>query len=87
MSPDPVSRHAAFRDKLGLPFRLLADTDKEVAKKYDVWKEKNRFGVKSMGIERSTFVIGEDGRLQECMYGVRVKGHAEEVLTCVRESD
>lgn len=87
MSPDPVSRHAAFRDNLGLPFRLLADTDREAAKKYDVVKEKNLLGVKSMGIKRSTFVIGEDGRLQECMYGVSPKGHAEEVLACVRESD
>ena len=85
MSPDPVSRHAAFREKLGLPFRLLADVDKEVVKKYGVWKEKNRFGVKSFGVERSTFVIDEEGRLEECMYGVKPKGHAEEVLACVRD--
>lgn len=85
MSPDPVERHAAFRRKLGLPYRLLADTDKEVSKKYDVWKEKNRFGVKSFGIERSTFVIDEEGRLAECIYGVSPKGHAQEVLACVRE--
>lgn len=84
MSPDPVSRHAAFRDKLGLPFRLLADTKKEVAKKYDVLKEKNRLGVKSEGVQRSTFVIAEDGRLEECMYGVSPRGHAEDVLRCVK---
>lgn len=87
VSPDPVERHASFRDKLDLPFRLLADTEKEVAKKYDVWKEKNRFGVKSMGVQRSTFIIDEEGRLEECMYGVSAKGHAEDVLACVKPAD
>ena len=86
MSPDPVNRHAKFVATLGLPFRLLADTDKEVCKLYGVWKEKNRFGVKSEGVERSTFVIDEQGRLQECMYGVSAKGHAEDVVSCMREN-
>lgn len=84
MSPDPVKRHAAFREKLGLPYRLLADTEKEVSELYDVVKEKKMFGKTVRGIRRSTFVIAPDGTLEECMYGVNAKGHAEEVVACMR---
>ena len=86
MSPDPVDRHAAFVESLALPYRLLADTDKAVCERYGVLKEANRLGVKSRSVRRSTFVVGEDGRLQECMYGVNAIGHAEEVVACVREN-
>ena len=87
MSPDPVSRHAKFVATLNLPYRLLADTGKEVARKYGVLKEKTMFGKKVSGIDRSTFVIDEDGRLAECMYGVNAKGHAEDVVACMRDND
>ena len=84
MSPDPVKRHAKFSESLGLPYRLLADTDKEVCRLYGVLKESNRLGVKSETVRRSTFIIDEQGRLEECMYGVNAKGHAEEVVACMR---
>lgn len=84
MSPDPVGRHAKFVSALSLPYRLLADTKKEVAGKYRVLKEKTMMGRKVTGVERSTFVIDEQGRLQECMYGVNAKGHAAEVVACMR---
>ena len=84
MSPDPVERHAAFVESLSLPYRLLADTDKAVCDKYGVLKEKNVLGAKSRTVERSTFVIDETGRLAECMYGVSAKGHAEDVVACMR---
>ena len=86
MSPDSVNRHEKFVASLHLPYRLLADTKKEVSRKYGVVKEKTMFGRKVSGIERSTFVIDEQGRLQECMYGVNAKGHAEEVVSCMREN-
>ena len=84
MSPDPVGRHAKFVSTLHLPYRLLADTKKEAARKYGVLKEKTMMGRKVTGVERSTFVIDEQGRLQECMYGVSAKGHAAEVAACMR---
>ncbi len=86
MSPDPVGRHEKFRSSLNLPYRLLADTKKEVAEKFGVLKEKTFMGRKVRGVERSTFVIDENGVLQECMYGVNAKGHAEEVVACMREN-
>jgi peroxiredoxin Q/BCP len=84
VSPDPVGRHAKFVAALGLPYRLLADTKKEAARKYGVLKEKTMFGRKVHGVERSTFVIDEHGRLEQCMYGVSAKGHAEDVVACMR---
>lgn len=86
MSPDPVGRHVKFASSLNLPYRLLADTEKEVAKKYGVLKEKTMFGRKVRGVERSTFVIDEQGVLQECMYGVSPKGHARDVVACMRDN-
>ncbi len=86
MSPDPVGRHVKFKASLNLPYRLVADTEKEAAKKYGVLKEKTMFGRKVRGVERSTFVIDEQGVLQECMYGVSAKGHAEDVVACMREA-
>ena len=86
MSPDPVGRHEKFVSSLNLPYRLLSDAKKEVAAKYGVLKEKNFMGRKVRAVERSTFVIDEKGVLQECMYGVNAKGHAEEVVACMRTS-
>jgi peroxiredoxin Q/BCP len=63
ISPDAVKSQAKFKDKYDLPFTLLCDADKEAAETYGVWKEKNMYGKKLMGIERTTFVIGEDGRI------------------------
>jgi peroxiredoxin Q/BCP len=69
-----------FKEKYGLPFTLLADPDREVAKRYDVWREKTMYGKKSMGILRSTFVIDADGVVKRALYGVKPDGHADVVL-------
>ena len=63
VSPDDESSHVKFKEKYGLPFTLLADPDHEVAELYGVWKEKTYGGKKYWGVERSTFVIDEDGRV------------------------
>jgi thioredoxin-dependent peroxiredoxin len=80
VSPDDESSHARFRDKYSLPFTLLADPEHEVAEEYGVWVERNRYGRKSMGIERSTFVIDEDGNVARILRRVKPEGHAERVL-------
>ena len=80
VSPDTVDQQAKFREKYGLNMPLLADTDKEVAKAYGVYKEKNMYGRKVMGIERTTFLIGKDGLIKRIFPKVKVDGHTEEVL-------
>ncbi len=80
VSPDPVSSHVRFRDKYGLPFRLLADAEHAVAGAYGVWKQKSFMGRKYMGNERTTFVIGEDGRILRIFPGVKPAEHAAQVL-------
>ncbi|MBO8157833.1 MAG: thioredoxin-dependent thiol peroxidase [Bacillaceae bacterium] len=85
VSPDPVERHQKFIEKHDLPFLLLADEDHKVAELYGVWKLKKNFGKEYMGIERSTFVIDQDGNLVKEWRKVRVKGHVEEALTFIRE--
>ena len=77
VSPDPVASHRRFRDKHGLNFPLLSDEDHAVAQAYGVWVEKSMYGRRYMGIERSTFVIGEDGRVLEAWRKVKPEGHAE----------
>jgi thioredoxin-dependent peroxiredoxin len=79
VSPDSVASHRKFRDKFGLNFPLLADEDHRVAEAYGVWKEKNMYGRKSMGIERSTFLIDEDGNILEAWRKVSPKDHADMV--------
>ncbi|HEX7119289.1 MAG TPA: thioredoxin-dependent thiol peroxidase [Longimicrobiales bacterium] len=80
VSPDPVRSHVKFRDKYELPFRLLADTEHQVAEAYGVWKEKSFMGKKYMGNERTTFIIGEDGRILRIFPEVEPAEHAELVL-------
>ena len=80
VSPDPVSSHKKFKAKYGLNFPLLADTDTRVAQAYDVWKEKSMYGRTYMGIERSTFIIDEKGRIQEAWRKVKPAEHARDVL-------
>jgi thioredoxin-dependent peroxiredoxin len=80
VSPDDETSHARFRDKYSLPFTLLADREHEVAEEYGVWVERNRYGRKSMGIDRSTFVIDEDGNVAKILRRVKPEGHAERVL-------
>ena len=77
VSPDSVASHARFRKKHGLNFPLLADEDHRVAEAYGVWKEKSMYGRKYMGIERSTFLIDEDGVVMEAWRKVKPTGHAQ----------
>jgi peroxiredoxin Q/BCP len=80
ISPDDEKSHLRFRAKYGLPFLLLADPDLQAIEPYGVWKEKNMYGKKYMGVERSTFVVDADGLLAVEMRKVKVDGHVEEVL-------
>ena len=80
VSPDSEASHLRFKDKYELPFTLLADRNHEVAERYGTWVEKKSYGKTSMGVKRSTFVIGRDGRVVKAFYGVRPEGHAELVL-------
>ncbi len=80
VSPDTDKAQAKFKTKFGLPFTLLADTNHYAAEAYGVWKEKSMYGRKYMGVERTTFVIGADGKIKKIFPKVGVDGHAEEVL-------
>lgn len=75
ISPQDAGSHQSFAQKYSLTFPLLVDEDHKVAEAYGTWGEKNNYGKKYMGIIRSTFVIGADGRLEKAMYNVRAKGH------------
>jgi peroxiredoxin Q/BCP len=83
VSPDSLASHTKFRNKHGLTFTLLSDPDHAVAEAYGVWVEKSMYGRKYMGIERSTFVIGPDGTLEQALYKVKPAGHAESILELV----
>ena len=85
VSPDDGASHQKFVAKYGLPFTLLSDPDRKVMEKYGAWGEKNMYGKKVMGIERSTFLIDADGKIAREWRKVKVPGHAEEVLEAVRE--
>jgi peroxiredoxin Q/BCP len=84
ISPDSTNSHARFRDKYDLPFRLLSDEDRKLAKAFGVWVKKQNYGREYMGIERSTFLIDERGRIKHAWRGVRVPGHVDAVLSEVR---
>jgi peroxiredoxin Q/BCP len=81
VSPDTPAAQAKFKSKYNLPFTLLADEEKAAAQAYGVWKEKNLYGRKSMGIERTTFIIGPDGKIEKIYAKVKAQGHAAKVLT------
>jgi peroxiredoxin Q/BCP len=84
VSRDSVGSHRKFADKLGLPFRLLADPDETLCRAYDVIREKVMCGRKCLGIERSTFLLDGQGVVRALWRKVNVKGHAEMVLSEVR---
>lgn len=86
ISQDSCARHAKFREKEAFPFELLSDEDGAVCRLFDVIREKSLYGRKFMGIERSTFLIGADGKLAREWRKVRVKGHAAEVLAAAKSS-
>ena len=80
ISPDSSESHKKFAEKFELPFILLSDEDKKVVEAYGVWKEKNMYGRKYMGVERTTFIIGEDGKIKKIFRKVKVPGHNKEVI-------
>jgi peroxiredoxin Q/BCP len=84
VSPDSVESHQKFHKKYDLSVRLAADADKEVANAYGVWAEKSMYGRTYMGVERSTFLIDNQGRIARSWRKVKVPGHAEEVLAAAR---
>jgi peroxiredoxin Q/BCP len=80
VSPDTTESHKKFRAKYSLPFELLADSDKKVATLFGAYGEKKSYGKISMGIIRSTFVIGPDGRIEKIYRNVKATGHVERVI-------
>ena len=86
ISPDTPQAQKKFQDKFSLPFALLADVDKKVADAFGVLQEKNMYGKKVMGIVRSTFIIGPDGKIQHIFHKVKPEGHADEVVSYLKSS-
>jgi thioredoxin-dependent peroxiredoxin len=84
ISPDSVKSHQKFRDKFSLPFPLLADPDHAVAEAYGVWGPKKFMGREYMGVGRTTFIIGPDGKLAKVFANVKPAGHALELLEALR---
>jgi peroxiredoxin Q/BCP len=80
ISPDTVKAQAKFKTKFGLPFILLADADRKVAEAYGVLKEKNMYGKKSIGVARTTFLIGPEGIIEKIYDKVKPEGHADQIL-------
>ena len=86
ISPDTSKAQKKFQEKENLPFTLLADAEKKVANAFGVMKEKNMYGKKVMGVARTTFVIGPDGKIQHIFEKVKPDDHAEEVLEYLKGS-
>ncbi len=84
VSRDSLASHEKFKEKQNFPFDLLSDPDEKICRKFDVIKEKSLYGRKFSGIERSTFLIDENGKLKREWRKVKVKGHAQDVLDTVK---
>lgn len=85
ISPDSPGSHKRFKEKYELPFQLLCDPGKELAKQFGVVKEKTMYGKKVMGIERSTFIIDESGTIVQELRGVKVPNHIQDVLDALNK--
>ena len=85
ISTDGTTSHGKFRDKYRLNFPLLSDTDHAVAEKYGAWREKNMYGKKSIGIQRSTYLIDSDGKVAKVWKAVKVDGHDGQVIAAIKE--
>ncbi|HTR97138.1 MAG TPA: thioredoxin-dependent thiol peroxidase [Candidatus Acidoferrales bacterium] len=85
VSNDPIDSHQKFREKHKLPFDLLADEDASVSKAFGVYKQKNLYGKKYLGIERTTFIIDRTGRIAQIYPKVKVDGHVDDVLSFIAE--
>jgi peroxiredoxin Q/BCP len=86
VSKDSQKSHVKFRDKFDLKFTLLSDEDVKVITKYGIWKEKSMYGKKYMGVERTTFIIDELGKIEKIFPKVKVNGHVDEILKYLEES-
>ena len=86
VSPDTVQAQKKFADKYDLPFTLVADADKKICNLYGVIQEKNMYGKKVMGVARTTFIIGPEGKIRRIFRKVKPEGHAEEVLEYLKEA-
>lgn len=80
VSPDDEKKHQKFIDKYDLPFDLLADTEKETCEMYGVWVKKSMYGREYMGVARTTFVINEDGTIEDVIEKVKTKEHTNQIL-------
>ncbi len=85
ISPDDVASHAKFRDKFKLNFRLLADPEHQLADAFGAWREKNMYGNKSMGVQRSTYLINATGKVAKVWKRVQVDGHDQQVIDAIKE--
>ena len=85
ISPDTVKKHQKFKAKYDLPFTLLADENHEVAERYGLWIEKTFYGRKYMGVARTTYIIGADGRIAQIFEKVNPEGHAAAVAAALKE--
>ena len=86
VSPDTAIDQKKFVDKFDLPFTLVADADKKICNAYGVMQEKNMYGKKVMGVARTTFIIGPDGKIKHIFEKVKPEGHAEQVLDWLKEA-
>ena len=84
VSPDNEAKHKKFISKFELPFTLLCDEDKKLSEAYGVWVEKSMYGKKYMGVARTTFIIGKDGKIEKIFEKVKPDGHNEEVLAFLK---
>ena len=80
VSSDSIKSHKSFKEKQSLNFILLSDPEHKLAEKFEVWKEKSMYGRKYMGIERSTFILDKNGKIEKEWRKVKVKGHVDEVI-------
>jgi len=87
VSPDDEASHAKFRDKFSLNFPLLADPEHKIAEAYGAWREKNMYGKKSMGIQRSTYLIDTKGKIAKVWKKVNVDGHDADVIESLQSLD
>jgi len=85
ISPDSAESHRKFKQKHSLPYPLLVDEGHRLADAFGIWKEKSLYGIKYMGVERTTVIIGGDGRVAKIFPRVQIPGHVQEVERTVRE--
>lgn len=85
VSPDSLESHRKFKEKHGLPYRLLSDEGHQLADAFGIWKQKSMYGLKFMGVERTTVIIDRTGRIARIFPSVKIPGHVQEVEKAVRD--